>query len=66
MPPIALMATIGCLSATTLDLDRQSGIGTAYNALFHIKDMPIIYWPYMTFPIDNRRRSGFFISNSRV
>ena len=47
------------LSATTIDLDRESGIGTAYNALFYVKDVPILYWPYMTFPIDNRRRTGF-------
>ncbi|WP_116963170.1 LPS-assembly protein LptD [Fastidiosibacter lacustris] len=47
------------LSATTLDLDRESGLGTAYNTLFYAKDIPILYWPYMTFPIDNRRRSGF-------
>ena len=47
------------LSATTLDLDRNSGLGTAYNTLFYVKDMPILYWPYINFPIDNRRRTGF-------
>lgn len=47
------------LSATTIDLDRESGLGTAYNTLFYVKDVPILYWPYMTFPIDNRRRTGF-------
>ncbi|WP_119342725.1 LPS-assembly protein LptD [Facilibium subflavum] len=47
------------ISATTLDLDRQSGLGSVYNMLFYVKGMPILYWPYLNFPIDNRRKTGF-------
>ncbi len=47
------------LKSSTLDLDRKSGMGTSYNTLFYVKGMPILYWPYITFPIDNRRKTGF-------
>ena len=47
------------LGATTINLDRKLGIGKAYNTLFYVKNIPILYMPYMTFPIDDRRRTGF-------
>ncbi|CAK0769866.1 LPS-assembly protein LptD [Gammaproteobacteria bacterium] len=47
------------LDAKTLDIDRTTGIGVARNAVFRLKDIPLAYLPYMSFPIDNRRLSGF-------
>lgn len=47
------------LSATTLDIDRDKETGSAYNMLFYVKNVPILYWPYMTFPISNTRKTGF-------
>jgi LPS-assembly protein len=47
------------LTAKKLELDFEEGVGTARNAKLEIFDMPILYLPYMTFPIDNRRKSGF-------
>jgi len=47
------------LSADRLKIDRASGVGTARNALLKFKGVPLLYSPYLTFPIDDRRKSGF-------
>lgn len=47
------------LSAEEIDIDRAEGVGTAYNATLSFMHVPIAYSPWMTFPIDDRRRSGF-------
>ncbi len=39
-------------------LNKETGRGTATNAAFFAKDVPIFYFPYVTFPIDKRRQSG--------
>lgn len=49
------------LHARELDLDRASGWGKARHAHLRIADVPILYTPYLSFPIDNRRKSGFLI-----
>lgn len=41
-----------------LDLDRNSQIGQAYNARIVFKDVPILYTPWMDFPLNNQRKSG--------
>lgn len=47
------------VSAEKIDLDHQTGRGTAYNSWLDLKGVPIFYTPYFNFPIDNRRESGF-------
>jgi LPS-assembly protein len=47
------------LRAGRLRLDRKSGTGVARNAWLAFKGVPVLYSPYLTFPIDERRRSGF-------
>ena len=47
------------LRAKTLQVDEQTGVGTAYHATFHVQDLPVFYTPYISFPIDERRMSGF-------
>ncbi|MEA3410888.1 MAG: LPS assembly protein LptD [Pseudomonadota bacterium] len=42
-------------------LDQKKGVGSAWHALFRIKDVPVFYTPYAQFPLDNRRRTGFLI-----
>jgi LPS-assembly protein len=49
------------LSAKEVDLDRAGGTGTARNAKLAFKGVPILYTPYITFPIDDRRRSGLLV-----
>jgi LPS-assembly protein len=55
------------LTAKHLELDFDKGTGTAKRAKLKFFDFPILYLPYMTFPIDDRRKSGFlypFISTA--
>ncbi len=47
------------LTAKELELDFESGVGEARHAKLEFFDIPILYLPYMTFPIDDRRKSGF-------
>ncbi len=42
-----------------LMLDKNEGIGTAYDTWLKFYDVPLLYVPYFTFPIDNRRKTGF-------
>ncbi|MGM0521027.1 MAG: LPS-assembly protein LptD [Pseudomonadota bacterium] len=39
-------------------LDQASGFGTARNARLEIHDVPVFYWPWLRFPIDDRRHTG--------
>jgi len=47
------------LKAKQLELDFEDGVGTVKGAQLRFFDIPFIYVPYMTFPIDDRRKSGF-------
>lgn len=47
------------LRAEHMDLDRESGVGSMRNATLRIGDVPVLWVPYASFPIDDRRRSGF-------
>ena len=49
------------LSAKEVDLDRAEGTGIARNAKLAFKGVPFIYTPYISFPIDDRRRSGLLV-----
>jgi LPS-assembly protein len=47
------------LSARQLELRHDEGFGVARGAKLEFKGIPILYAPYFTFPIDDRRKSGF-------
>ena len=47
------------LNASRVDLDQAEGVGTARNATLRLGRVPILYLPYASFPIDERRRTGF-------
>ena len=47
------------LKISELSLDRARNIGTGYHAVVEFKGVPILYMPYMTFPLNNERKSGF-------
>ncbi len=49
------------LKASELELDRASGVGTARHTTLEFQGVPFLYLPYVTFPIDDRRKSGFLI-----
>lgn len=46
------------IRTSRLTLDRKEGVGTAKHLRLHLLDTPVFYWPYISFPIDDRRKSG--------
>jgi len=46
------------LRVRELDIDSASNTGTAYNSTVYFLGLPILYSPYMSFPLDNRRKTG--------
>jgi LPS-assembly protein len=56
------------LHASEIRIEENEGWGEARNAVFKIKDIPVFYLPYLTFPVNENRRSGLLlpkISNSQ-
>lgn len=49
------------LSAGTLDIDQAEGVGIAHSAKLKFKGVPIFYTPYLSFPIDDRRKTGVLL-----
>lgn len=47
------------LKASTVTLDKVTGRGQAKHARMYFKNVPIFYAPYLDFPIDDRRKTGF-------
>lgn len=47
------------LTAETIRLDRTSGRGEAFDTVLHFFDWPVFYSPYLNFPIDDKRHTGF-------
>lgn len=48
-------------SATRIRLDHDSGRGSATNVLLRVHDVPVFYFPWITFPLDDRRKTGLLI-----
>lgn len=46
------------MTAGQLDINHASGRGIAHHATIYIQDIPVLYLPYLQFPIDDRRMSG--------
>ncbi|MBT8116642.1 MAG: LPS assembly protein LptD, partial [Gammaproteobacteria bacterium] len=46
------------MTAKKIELDQADGTGTARNAKVTFKDVPLLYTPYISFPLDDRRKSG--------
>jgi len=49
------------IHARSLLLDHPEGLGTARHARLQFGNLPVFYTPYVSFPIDDRRRSGLLI-----
>ncbi len=47
------------LRARDLRLDQDSATGQAWHALLEFKGLPVLYMPYLSFPLNDERRSGF-------
>lgn len=49
------------IRSNRVDLHFDENEGIARNGLLYFKGMPILYWPYLTFPIRKERKSGFLV-----
>jgi len=47
------------LKGNNITLNPATGFGTGTNVTLRVKDIPVFYTPYIYFPIDDRRQSGF-------
>ena len=45
--------------AREMQLDQAEGVGVARDISFRAGDVPVFWLPYATFPLDDRRKSGF-------
>ncbi len=53
------------IKASKIRLDSDEGIGTAKNITLRFKGVPILYAPVFSFPINNKRKSGFLAPTFR-
>ena len=42
-----------------LEIDGSRNVGNAFNSTVFFLGVPILYSPYISFPLDNKRKSGF-------
>jgi LPS-assembly protein len=47
------------LKVQRLEIDRLRDVGQARNATLYFKQVPILYTPWIDFPISSRRKTGF-------
>jgi LPS-assembly protein len=47
------------LAAKYLKLDHAEEWGQATHITLRVKDIPVLYWPYLSFPLSDKRKSGF-------
>ena len=47
------------MNMATLEIDRERQIGVARNASVEFQGVPILYSPWMDFPLSGQRKSGF-------
>jgi len=45
--------------ASDIRLNRAEGFGTARHVRLEVLDVPVFYWPWASFAIDDRRKTGF-------
>ena len=46
------------LEAGSIELDTSTGVGTARKVKLRFQGVPVIYAPYLSFPLSNARKSG--------
>jgi LPS-assembly protein len=54
------------LRAPWIELDRSTQVGVARKARVDFKGVPILYLPYLSFPLSTERKSGFLLPNIGV
>lgn len=54
------------LSSSNIKLDKKTQIGTAKNVTLKVGDVPIFYFPWLNFPLNDQRTSGFLRPSVRL
>lgn len=49
------------LRASEINLNEATGRGTARHLVLEFRDIPVFYFPYLSFPINDARQSGFLV-----
>jgi len=49
------------LQARDVDLNHETAVGSARNVVLRMGGWPVLYTPYITFPLNDERKSGFLI-----
>lgn len=52
------------LDADSIEIDTDTGRGIAKNTTLNVGNTPVFYLPYLNFPIDDRRATGFLFPNA--
>ncbi len=47
------------ISAAEVELDKADNVGVARNVKLKFMDVPVFYFPYLSFPISSERKTGF-------
>ena len=48
------------VKANRVTLDRDEGVGYGRNVVARFKGVPIFYTPWLSFPLNDERKTGFF------
>ena len=49
------------LKASEVHLDHEEGVGEAENVVLRLGGFPVFYTPYINFPLNDERKSGFLV-----
>jgi LPS-assembly protein len=49
------------LKASEVSLDHEEAVGEGEDVVITIKDIPVFYTPYISFPLNDERKSGFLV-----
>jgi LPS-assembly protein len=49
------------LRAKSMEIDQEKGWGFARNAQIRIGKIPVFYFPYLSFPVSDKRKSGLLL-----
>lgn len=52
---------IAVLNAGKIELDKAAGVGKAKNMKLRLWDVPVFWFPYVSFPLTDDRKSGFLM-----
>ncbi|MEH6451605.1 MAG: LPS assembly protein LptD [Psychromonas sp.] len=58
--------TTWSIDASTLYIDNETEVGTAYNAILKIKDVPVFYTPYFSYPLTDKRKTGMLFPTFEI